>query len=63
MQKVYNWDNLPVNLDMRYVCIVLGVTESTVKRWLYKGTLKGSKIGRKWFFSKDYIKSLTEAGK
>ena len=60
MKTVYNWEHLPVNLNLHYVSVILGVNETTIKRWLYNGKLKGSKIGRKWVFSKEYIKSLTE---
>lgn len=63
MSTVYNWDDLPVNLNLNYICLIFGVSVSTVKRWLYDGTIKGTKIGRKWFFDKEYIKSLTEIKK
>lgn len=61
MNKIYitNWEKLPVNLDLQTVALIFNVTQDTVKQWLYKGYIKGVKIGRKWIFSKDYIKSLT----
>lgn len=60
-QVISNWDKLPVILDLPTVALIFNVTESTVKSWIYKGQLKGSKIGRKWVFDKEYIKSLTNS--
>lgn len=63
MQKtsiINNWDKLPVILDLQTVALIFNVTESTVKSWIYKGQLKGSKIGHKWIFDKEYIKSLAK---
>lgn len=58
---ISNWDKLPVVLDLHTVALVFNVSDLTIKQWLYKGLIKGSKIGRKWIFNKDYIKSLTES--
>lgn len=58
---ISNWDKLPIVLDLHTVALVFNVSDLTVKQWLYKGLIKGSKIGRKWIFNKDYIKSLTES--
>lgn len=58
---INNWDKLPIVLDLHTVALVFNVSDLTVKQWLYKGLIKGSKIGRKWIFNKDYIKSLTES--
>lgn len=57
---INNWDKLPLVLDLHTVALVFNVSDLTVKQWLYKGLIKGSKIGRKWIFNKDYIKSLTK---
>lgn len=58
---ISNWEQLPILLDLHTVALVFNVSDLTVKQWLYKGLIKGSKIGRKWIFNKDYIKSLTES--
>ena len=55
---ISNWDKLPVALDLHTVALILGVTDVTVKNWLYNGTIKGSKVGHKWLFDKEYIKSI-----
>jgi len=60
-QTISNWDKLPVILDLQTVALIFNVTETTIKSWIYKGHLKGSKIGHKWVFDKEYIKSLTNS--
>ena len=57
-QTIYNWDKLPVILDIKTVALICNVNVNTVKQWLYKDQIKGSKIGKKWMFSKDYIRAL-----
>lgn len=57
---ISNWDKLPVALDLHTVSLILGVTDVTVKNWLYKGVIHGKKIGNKWIFDKDYIKTLIQ---
>jgi len=57
---ITNWDKLPVLLDLHTAALVFNVTDGTFKRWLYEGAIQGKKIGRKWFFSRDYIRSLCE---
>lgn len=60
--KITKWDNLPVVIDLHTVCLIFGAQEGTVKRWIYNGDLKAFKIGngRKWFFNRDYIRSICE---
>lgn len=53
-----NWDKLPVILDLHTVALIFDVTDVTVKNWLYTNQIKGNKVGRKWIFDKEYIKSL-----
>lgn len=57
-KTISNWENLPVALDIETVALIFDVTQATVKNWLYSGTIQGRKIGRKWIFDKQYIKSL-----
>ena len=57
-KTISNWDKLPVALDLETVALIFNVTQTTVKNWLYNGTIQGRKIGRKWIFDKQYIKSL-----
>lgn len=55
---ISNWDKLPVILDLHTVALIFDVTDVTVKNWLYTNQIKGNKVGRKWIFDKEYIKSL-----
>ena len=57
---ISRWERLPVTLDLHTAALALGVTDSTVKRWLHNGTLQGAKIGRKWIFDRDYIRTLVQ---
>jgi len=57
---IKDWEKEPVILDLHRAALIFNVTDGTVKRWLYNGEIQGKKIGRKWFFSRDYIRSLCE---
>ena len=57
-KTITRWDTLPVVLDLHTVATILQVNEGTVKQWLYHGTIVGTKIGKQWFFDRDYIISL-----
>lgn len=46
----------PSVLLVEDVVKILGVHAKTVRRWAKDGKIKGKKIGRRWFFSKDVIK-------
>ncbi len=57
---ISNWDALPVIMDIEMVALIFNVTTVTIKNWIYTGELVGRKVGRKWFFDKEYIQSLFE---
>lgn len=57
---IKSWDKVPVVLDLHDAALVFGVTEETIKRWLYSGEISGRKIGRRWFFDKDYLRELIQ---
>lgn len=59
-RKISNWDDLPVVLDLKTVSLIFGVAEITIRRWLSNNQIQGEKIGRKWLFEKEYIKSIVE---
>ena len=52
---VYNWQEVPVIVDVGYVCRILGVTADTVQKLLRSGTLRGFKVGRDWRICKSDI--------
>ena len=58
--QIHNWDQLPQVIDLHTVALILGVTEMTVKRWLYDGTLKAKKVGKLWRFDKDNVRRYVD---
>lgn len=58
VKQVYNWERLPVSMDVHTTALVMGVTDETIKNWLRAGRLKGSKIGRKWIIDRDYLREI-----
>lgn len=59
-EYVYNWEEVPIIVDVAYVCILLGVTADTVQKLLRNGTLKGFKVGRDWRVKKSDIMAFFE---
>lgn len=57
------WDTVPVIMDTRLVAIAFGVTEATIKQWVYQGRLHSTQIGRQHFFDREYIRSLVTRGR
>ena len=57
---VTNWERLPAVIDIQMVALIFGVTDGTVKRWIYSGEIEGRKIGRQWFFDRDYFRELIQ---
>lgn len=58
IDKISNWDTLPVILDVHLVALIFDVSEVTIKRWVNKNILIGKKIGNKLLFDKEYIRSI-----
>lgn len=58
--KIYNWDSLPVMLDINTVAMIFDVTEETIKKWCKNGELKPFKIGNTVRFDKYYIKNICQ---
>ena len=38
---VTNWERLPAVIDIHMVALIFGVTDGTVKRWIYSGEIEG----------------------
>ncbi len=49
----------PVMYKTEEVAVLMGVKIDTVRRWLRTGKLRGVKIGKYYFISKDEIARLT----
>lgn len=55
---ISNWDALPVVLDIHTAALIFGVSEVTIRRWVVKKILVGTKIGGQLLFDKKYIQSI-----
>ena len=40
---------------------LFGTHSETIRRWARAGNIQGKRIGRKWLFSKEYIRKLLES--
>lgn len=58
---ISNWDALPVVLDIHITALVFGVSEVTIRRWVAKKSLIGTKIGGQLLFDKKYIQSIVSS--
>lgn len=56
--QIYNWDRLPVALDVHTVALIFDCTDDCVKKWLQSGRLQGVKIGRAWIIDKEYLRQV-----
>ena len=61
-RQVYDWDRLPVALDVHTLALIFDCTDDCIKKWLQAGRLQGVKIGRKWIVDRDYLRQVI-AGK
>lgn len=54
--KTYvNWEQVPLVLSVSEVCILLRVSDRTVRNYLTAGELKGKQTDGKWFITKDNL--------
>lgn len=59
---ISNWDKLPVAVDLQTCALIFDVSDVTIKHWLYAGVIEGTKLGNKWFFDKDYLRTVISKG-
>lgn len=57
-RQVYDWNRLPVALDVHTLALIFDCTDDCVKKWLQSGRLQGVKIGRKWIVDRDYLRQV-----
>ena len=56
MPQFTRWDQLPILLDVPIVAVLLGVSDTTIKRMAATGQLPGArKIAEQWRFDKDTL--------
>ena len=54
--KTYvNWEQVPLVLSVSEVCVLLRVSDRTVRNYLIAGELKGKQTDGKWFITKDNL--------
>lgn len=58
---VYNWDAVPVVVDLPYVACIFGVSVECLKKWSQNGEFPAFKAGKLWRVNKadliDYIEN------
>jgi len=53
-----NWERVPVILTSADACVLLGITDETLRKLAKKGEIPGVKIGRDWRFEKEQLMKL-----
>lgn len=57
--KTYvEWSQVPLVLNVSEVCILLRVSDATIRNMLKKGRLKGCQNDGKWFITKDSVQQF-----
>ncbi len=51
-KTVYNWEEVPVVINLPFVAIILKANPEVVRRYLASGKLKGFKVGKEWRVNK-----------
>ncbi len=60
---LYNWDDVPVIVDLPYAAWVLGVTPETVRKECCRGNIKAFKVADVyWRIRKDDLMAYTMGG-
>lgn len=44
----YDWQTVPVIIDVPLMCQLLGISDATAKKMLQSGEIKGFKVGQAW---------------
>ena len=59
---ITNIDDVPVFVDVPYICDLLGIHQNTVRRLIQKGSIKAAKIGKVWRIPKTEIEKMYNEG-
>jgi len=59
---VYNWDKLPLALDVATVAVILGNDPCTINRKCREGLLPARKVGRTWHVDRDRLRAMLGQG-
>ncbi|WP_101698666.1 helix-turn-helix domain-containing protein [Clostridium minihomine] len=60
---VYDWDNVPVIIDLPYASVLLGSSVDCLKRLSRNGVLPAFKHGGEWRVTKDDLRTYIEENK
>lgn len=60
---VYNWDNVPVVVDIPYLMALLGCSREKVRKECESGNLPAFKVGGMWRVRKDALEAYTRGVK
>lgn len=52
-KKYIDWSQVPLVMSVSEACILLRVSDATVRNFLKSGALKGRQTEGKWFITKD----------
>ncbi|MBR6968499.1 MAG: helix-turn-helix domain-containing protein [Ruminococcus sp.] len=55
-------EDIPVFVDVPYICDLLQLHENTVRRLIQNGSIKAAKIGRTWRIPKNEIERIYNEG-
>lgn len=60
---VYNWDDVPVIIDIPYAMMLLGCSRETIRRECQNGGLPAFKVGDMWRIRKEDLIAYTKGKK
>lgn len=58
----YDWDSVPVIMDIPMACALLGVGCETLRKMLQNGDLPGFKVGQAWRINRADVMALAGVG-
>jgi excisionase family DNA binding protein len=59
-RKYCDWESVPIVLNVKDACVLLGWSDATVKKYLRSGEIKARKTGKDWLIPKTSIKAFVE---
>lgn len=49
---ITSWDNVPILMDIPYVCSIVGLSDRVIYKLIYSNRLKARKVGGSWRVNK-----------
>lgn len=60
MSFIFSWDEVPLFIDPIYIARLLGLSESTIRRYIRNGEIKAMKVERTYRISRDDLVSFIQ---